>query len=198
MQEAEVLLKWVPGHAGIQDKEEADATARAILKDLPELGTQPGRITLAYLRGLRNQQLQSLLDSWWQEACPSRYRELDLLMRRRTPPELALPRRLLRELIAARAGHGIFTAYHRRFNFSDAPIECACGEETTPTHFIQCRLHADIMRRLRRSMPYNDFVNKLLGPKCLKSFTVFARETDCFERQPTNLSTALSGDRLDQ
>ncbi|KAI1004707.1 hypothetical protein K3495_g3509 [Podosphaera aphanis] len=58
LQEAEVLLKWVPGNAGIQGNEEADATACAALKDLPELGTQPERITLAYLRGLRNQQLQ--------------------------------------------------------------------------------------------------------------------------------------------
>ncbi|KAI0993551.1 hypothetical protein K3495_g14633 [Podosphaera aphanis] len=196
MQEAVIILKWVPGHAGVKGNEEADAAARAGLKDLPNPGTQPENITLAYLRRLRNQQLQGLLDSWWGEACPSRYQELDLLMRRRKPPELALTRRLLRELIAARTGHGNFAAYHRRFNFSDAPMECTCGEETSPNHFLHCRLHANVTRRLRRSVPHNEFVKKLLGPKCHKSFTVFAQETGCFEGQPANISTALSGDLM--
>ncbi|KAI1005862.1 hypothetical protein K3495_g2359 [Podosphaera aphanis] len=193
---AEVMVKWVPGHSGIQGNVEADSIARSALRGLPNLETQPGQLTLAYLRRLMNQRRQALLDDWWEEACPPRYRELDLLMRRRKPPELALPRQLLRELISARSGHGNFAVYNHRFQVSDAPMECACGEETIPTHFIHCRLHANITRKLRRSMSHNDFVNKLLGPKCLKSFTIFAQETGCFISQTAGQSPSLSGDRI--
>ncbi|KAI0991356.1 hypothetical protein K3495_g16831, partial [Podosphaera aphanis] len=118
---AEVFVKWVPGNSGIQGNVEVDSIARSALRGLPNLEIKPGLLTLAYLRRLMNQRRQALLDDWWEEACPSRYREQDLLMRRRKPPELALPRRLLRELIAARTGHGNFAAYYRRFQFSDAP-----------------------------------------------------------------------------
>ena len=193
---AEVFVKWVPGHSGIQGNVEADSIARSALRGLPNLEIKPGLLTLAYLRRLMNQRQQALLDNWWEEACPSRYRELDLLMRRRKPPELALSRRLLRELIAARTGHGNFAAYYRRFQFSDAPTECTCGEETTPTLFIHYRLHTNITRKLRKSMSHNDFINKLLGPKSLRSFTIFAQETGCFNSQTAGQSTALSGDRI--
>ncbi|KAI0991563.1 hypothetical protein K3495_g16624, partial [Podosphaera aphanis] len=193
---AAVMIKWVPGHSGIQGNVEADSMAKFALRGLPCRDVQPGKQTLAFLRRLMNQRRQALLDDWWEETSPPQYKYLDLLMQRRKPPELALPRRLLRELIAARTGHGNFAAYYRRFDYSDARMECACGEETTPTHFIHCRLHADITRRLRRSMPHSDFVKKLLGHKCLKSFTTFAQETGCFESQTADLSTALSGDRM--
>lgn len=114
-EKAQVLVKWVPGNSGIQGNEEADAAGRSALRELPSPETQPESISLAYLRRLTNQRRQALLDDWWKEACPPRYREL------------ALSRRLLRELIAARTGHGNFAAYHRRFNNAHAPMECTCG-----------------------------------------------------------------------
>ncbi|POS87002.1 hypothetical protein EPUL_001339 [Erysiphe pulchra] len=48
-------LRLVPGHSKIRGNEEADAEARAALRDLPERNTQPGCITLAYLRRLMQQ-----------------------------------------------------------------------------------------------------------------------------------------------
>ena len=48
---------------------------------------------------------QQLIDVWWSTSCPARYRDLDLEIRRRKPPELGLSRRLLHELIDAQAGH---------------------------------------------------------------------------------------------
>ena len=113
---AEISVKWVPGHAGIQGNEEADAIARAALRELPSPHTQPGSSALVHLRGLMNRKRQRLLDSWWEETCPPKYRQLNLQVRRRKPPELSLSRHLLRALIAARTGRGNFAAYHRRFN----------------------------------------------------------------------------------
>lgn len=190
-----VQVKWVLSHSGIVGNEEADAAARAALRGLPDQNSQPETITLAYLHRLMNQRRQDLLNSFWDEYCPQRYRELELQMRRRKPPELALPRRLLLELIAARSGHGNFAAHHRRFNNMHATMECSCGEETTPTHFIHCRRHAHQLRRLRGSVPHHKFINKLLGPNCLESFKTFAQKTGYFESQNVTLSTALSVDQ---
>ncbi|KAI0996073.1 hypothetical protein K3495_g12108 [Podosphaera aphanis] len=187
-----VQVKWVPGHSGIQGNEEADAAARAALRGLLDRDVEPETITLAYLHHLMIQKRQALLDIFWDKSCPPRYRELDLQMRRRKPPELALPRRLLLELIAARTGHGNFAAHHCRFNNLGATMECPCGEDTTPTHFIHCRRHAHHVRRLRRATPYHKFIKNLLGHNCLESFKTLADITGCFEGQPTTPSIALS------
>ncbi|POS86227.1 hypothetical protein EPUL_000399 [Erysiphe pulchra] len=123
-------FRWVSDHSRIIGNKEADAEARAALRDLPERQTQSDYITLADLL---------------------RYQDLDLKMRRRKPPELALPRWLLHHLLAA-TGHGDFAAYHRRLNHAHANLECVCGWETTPTHFFRCRQHANQMRKLRNGM----------------------------------------------
>lgn len=136
-------FRWVPGHSKISGNEEADAEARTTLRDLPERQTQPNYISLAYLRRLMQQHRQQLVEKWWSDVCPPRYQDLDLKMRRRKPPELTLSRRLLHRLIAARTGHGDFAAYHRRLKHVDAELECVCGQETTPTHFITCRRYAN-------------------------------------------------------
>ena len=175
-----VTVKWILGHSGKQGNEEADAIARSGLRMLPSPDSQPGSISLAYLRRLMNNQLQALLSDWWDKACPVRYRKLDLLMKRRKPPELALSRHLLRELIAARTGHGNFAAYHRRFNNADAPSECACGKETSPTHFIHCRLYSHETRRIRGLKSHDDFLHQLLGPKCLEDFRNLAQKIQCY------------------
>lgn len=53
--------------------------------------------------------------------------ELDLQMRRRKLLELALPRRSIHNLKAARTGHEDFVAYLCRFHHYDASLECVCG-----------------------------------------------------------------------
>ena len=168
---------------------------RAALRELPSPNTQPGSSTLAHLQGLMNRRRQILLDNWWEETCPPKYRLLNLQVRRRKPPELSLSRHLLRALIAARTGHGNFAANHRRFNNPYALMECSCGKETTPTHFIHCSRHAQHTLRLRKSMYHAEFVKKLLGPKCHDSFKIFVEEIGCFHIQPTHSSTALNGDQ---
>lgn len=191
-----MTIKWVPGHSRIQGNLEADSAARSGLRMLPSPEMHPESTTLAFLYGQMNRLRQALLDDWWNEACPPRYRKLDLLMRRRKPPELGLSRFLLRNLIAARTGHGNFAAHHRRFNNLDAIMECACGEETTPTHFIHCRLHAHVTRRLRGRSSHSGFIQKLLGPKCHEFFKIFEKETCCFGLPSTNSSSDLIGDNI--
>ena len=111
-------------------------------------------------------------------------------MRRRKPPELALPRRLLHKQPAARTGHGDFAAYHRRLNHKDATLECVCGQETTPTHFIPCRRHANQTRKLWNGMTMDNFRRQLLGHDCLKKFRGFAKTTGFFVEDITNSSSA--------
>ncbi|KAI1004638.1 hypothetical protein K3495_g3579 [Podosphaera aphanis] len=188
-------VRWVSAHSGIQGNVEADATARAALRRLPIQDVEPELITSAHLHRLMNQRRQALLDGFLEEPCLPRYRDLDLLMRRRKPLELALPRRQLLELIATHTGHGNFAAHHRRFNNLDAIMECPCGGEMTPTHFIHCQRNAHHLRRLRGAMPLEKFIKKLLGLNCLESFKLFAQKTGCFEIQPVTLSTALSVDQ---
>ncbi|POS87841.1 hypothetical protein EPUL_001568 [Erysiphe pulchra] len=167
--------RWVPRHSRIIGNEVADAEARTALRDLLERHTQPGFITLAYLRRLMQQKRQLLVEKWWSEVCPARYQDLDLKMRRRKPPELSLPWRLLHKLLAARTGHGDFATYHRRLNNIDAILECVCGRETTLTHFIRYRRHANQMRKLQNGMNMGTFRRQLLGHDCCKNFKKFVR-----------------------
>lgn len=183
-------FRWVPGHSNVRGNEEADAEARIALRDLPERNSQPTYITLSFLRRLMQQRRQELVEKWWSDVCPPRYQDLDLKMRRRKPPELKLSRRLLHRLIAARTGHGDFAAYHRRLKHIDANLECVCGQETTPTHFIRCRRHANQMRKLRNGLTLDDFRRQLLGHDCLKKFKDFAKITGCFDDLITNSSFA--------
>ena len=139
---------------------------------------------------------QALLDKWWNKACPPQYCKLDLLMRQCKPTKLGLSRFLLRNLIAACTGHGNFAAHHCRFDNPDALMECTCGEETAPTHFIHCRLHAHVTRRLRGRLSHIDFIHKLLGPKCPEFFKNFEKETCCFGLPSTKPSTDLIMDLI--
>lgn len=171
---AEAIVRWMPGHSGIGGDEEADREARAALQMLPAPCDQLRYTTLAYLRRLMQRRRQELIDEWWSTACPARYRDLDLQVRRRKPPELALPHRLLHNLLAARSGHGDFAAYHRRSQHDNTNLLFVCGQEKSPTHFIRCRRHAFQMRKLRDGMTINTFISKLLGPHCLEKFKEFA------------------------
>ncbi|KAI1002860.1 hypothetical protein K3495_g5342 [Podosphaera aphanis] len=182
------VVRCVPGHSKITGNEEADVQARAALQELPAPQNTPEYISLAYLRRLMYQRRQDLIDGWWSKVSPARYKELDLQMRRRKPPQLHLSRRLLHGLLAARIGHGDFAAYHRRFHHEIANLECDCdcdcGFENSPTHFFRCRKNAAQVRKLRKGATLNDYISQLLGPQCVEKFTEFARETGCFGGLP--------------
>lgn len=78
-------------------------------------------------------------NDWWDLACPQRYIDLELNMRRKKLLELALSRAVYSRLVAARIEHGDFTAYHRRWNHGTASIHCIRGREKSVGHLFQCR-----------------------------------------------------------
>lgn len=102
----------MPGHSKISGNEEDDKAARSALQNLFPRQTQSGYITQAYLRRLMYQHGQMSEDECWSKVCPAQYRDIDLQMRRKKPPKLALPRRLLHKLIAVMIGHGDFAKYY--------------------------------------------------------------------------------------
>ena len=125
-------MKWVPAYFRIQGNKEADRAARSGFRQLPSKDSQLGFVALAYVRRLMNRKRQALLDDWWEEVCPPRYRNLGLLMQRRKPREQALSRRLLREQISARTDHGNFATCHRPFN----GVCVWRGNITSPLHSL--------------------------------------------------------------
>ena len=60
-----------------------------------------------YVRG----HCEESVEAWWRKNRPSRYKDLDLLMKLKRPPELALPRWAYRHLMAARTSHGSLSKY---------------------------------------------------------------------------------------
>lgn len=141
-------------------------------------------ISLAY------QCRQELTDELWSKVCLVRYGDLELEMRRRKPPGLALPRRLLHRIIAARTGSGVSASYHRHFNHNDAILECIYVKETSPTHYIRCRKNATLMRKLRKGASMEVLISQLIGPNCLDKFKEFARVTNFFGTSNANSSSA--------
>lgn len=150
-------VKWVPGRSNISGNEEADATARARLLTLPPLQAQPSHTVLAYQRRLMYHSGKILVDDWWSKACQTRYRDLDLEMRRRKQPEIALPRNLLHHFLAARSGHRDLVAYHHQLNHEDTNLHCFYWQEISPIHFIGRRRNDHHIRTLRKGLTVATF-----------------------------------------
>lgn len=82
---------------------------------------------------------QNLIEEWWLKKRTARYEDLDLLMRRKRPTQLDLPRWVYHRLITAWTGHGDFTSYHRHLQHQKKKLLYKCGQEKRPWHFAECR-----------------------------------------------------------
>lgn len=114
-----VEIRWIPGNVGIQGNEEANKLAKSALgapNNRPLTSAAPiledQDLTFAALGRWVKQRSQELVEEWWQKYRPKRYKDLDLFMRCKRPPELALSRWAYHRLIAARTGHGDYADYH--------------------------------------------------------------------------------------
>ena len=144
-----VEVRWIPGHSGIYGNEKADKLAKRALATITRDRNPPTSedicsehqniFTFAALKRQVTISTQKLVEEWWLKNRTARYEDLDLLMRRKRPPELDLPRWAYHRLIAARTGHGDFASYHRRFQHPNEELKCKCGREKRPWHFAECR-----------------------------------------------------------
>ncbi|KAI0999414.1 hypothetical protein K3495_g8783 [Podosphaera aphanis] len=168
-----VKVRWVPGHQGIRGNETADQLAKAALEADTTPTTNSGLVTLASIKRMARDSSDQLTTEWWTSARTTRYAELELRMRRKKPPELALPRALYARLLAARTGHGDFAAYHRRWNHESATLACPCGRETSVGHLVECRRALANWRTIsgRRRAPA---LHEMLGEGGWKTFAEYA------------------------
>ncbi|KAI0999243.1 hypothetical protein K3495_g8953 [Podosphaera aphanis] len=86
----QVRVKWIPGHEGIPGNEMADQLAREALDQISNT-KDIGILTIASAGSKARALAKDLCTDWWISACPRRYEDLELQMRRKKPPELALP-----------------------------------------------------------------------------------------------------------
>ncbi|KAL1956834.1 hypothetical protein VTO42DRAFT_6784 [Malbranchea cinnamomea] len=131
-----VIVRWVPGHAGVAGNEKADQEAKAAAARAT--GEGAGYTSLSKLLG---------------SECTKRYTDLEIPLQK-APIEMKLPGITLGKLYASRTGHGDFADYHIRLNHADAELHCLCRHRKAPEHIFYCRLAKREATR-RRQPAYN-------------------------------------------
>ncbi|KID63003.1 uncharacterized protein G6M90_00g069170 [Metarhizium brunneum] len=167
----QVSVKWCPGHSNIFGNELADLLAKQG-GNLPVPEHLP---SVSYRRRQVKGQIAVDYQQWWQGVERAGYSSLGLTAELRKLPELALPRRLLGYLLAARSQHGDFADYHERFHPGQATLECPCGRQKSPTHLFYCR---KIPRHLRARLTPDPeaAIGRFLG----RSYKVYLRIADFY------------------
>ena len=116
--------------------------------------------------------------------------------RAKSLPELRLKREVQGWLIAARSGHGHFSAYHERFGHEETDAECVCGQRRAQLHPFSCpkarehRLHLWCKKRQRQLSP-----EEVLGtPEGVAVFAKWAPATGLFHRRYSGLDVFGEGE----
>jgi ribonuclease HI len=167
----QIAVRWCPGHSNIFGNDLADLLAKQGA-NLPVPEHLP---SVSYRKRQVKGQIAVDYQQWWQGIERAGYSSLGLTAELRRLPELALPRRLLGYLLAARSHHGDFADYHERFHPGQATLECPCGRQKSPTHLFYCR---KVPRHLRaRLSPEPEAaIGRFLG----RSYKVYLRIADFY------------------
>ncbi|RYC58905.1 hypothetical protein CHU98_g7303 [Xylaria longipes] len=139
METYDVRVKWCPGYCGVAGNERADRLAKQGVEVPPDGDLTP---TAYGIKSEARRILKGVRENYWKDMCTRklsrRYLGWRLDYTLKCHPELtALTRMELHRWLAARTGHGDFDWYHRRFNHTEATLECSCGDKKAPGHFIR-------------------------------------------------------------
>lgn len=174
-----VQLRWVPGHTNVRGNEKADELAKSAAADTG--GSANEHMTTANANRWRKAKLEEDFQNWWKSNCrPQKAIEKDMEYPKpwsaTTKTYQGLNRTHVGRVLAARSGHGDFSAYHTRFTHENAALLCGrCSKEKTELHPWTCRSR-------QRHRPER-FIRKLAtSGKGLRLLTKFLTEED----QPPN------------
>lgn len=163
----DVLVRWCPGHKGIDGNEFADFQAKLGCTEPTPTSQGP---TAAFTKRWARQRTKEEFSSWWEERQPESYKRLNLPANLTPNDELNSPRPLLARLLAARSGHGDFADYHERFHHDNATLACSCGRRKSPKHLFYCR-KVKARHRLRLAPPAERAIAAAIG----KEFPTFVK-----------------------
>ncbi len=139
----ELIVQWIPDHAGIEGNELADQGAKKYAK-VPLAAERDQAQSLSNARRkLRKAKDNTWLLEWQKgnfSGAAQVYVELGLkpTSRAKSLPELRLKREVQGRLIAARSGHGYFSAYHEKIGHEETDTHYVCGQKRAQLHPFSC------------------------------------------------------------
>ncbi|CAG8978434.1 hypothetical protein HYALB_00012601 [Hymenoscyphus albidus] len=176
-----IQTRWCPSHIGILGNEIADKVVGRVVR-LPSPEPSPLLCTATLKREVKETGI-ALAKKLWGTTLPALYKDLGLYTWSSKPKSLQLPREVLDRLIAARSGHGDFTAYHLRYFHFDSLLElgnCKCKKAKTQFHLLFCKLANNKDPKLLAKAKKNPQL--LFGHHCEKLFSLVYFKTEFYTK----------------
>ena len=195
--QAQVTIRWVPGHSDVQGNEKADEHAKRAAKgdatpptDLPTCLRKAFPISKAAKRRLFRKKLTDAAARAW-AASPRhpKFKQIDPILSLMSFRKIVkdMPKHQSATLVQLRTGHIALSKHLHRIGKADTPVcPCCRREEETVIHFLlRCPAHAIARRALFRSVGRDaSYVRKLLSnPGTIPHTLEYVGATKRFARQ---------------